>query len=104
MKKFLLNLQFIFKPSYWLMNQRYDESVDIIMNGLMDKYEFTNITDYTAYLGDTEIWVCNQPYACMVPRSLLSTARASRLTIQKGIRKLQETKVKLALEQVKKLN
>lgn len=103
MKKFLLSLQFIFKPNYWVMNREYNESIDIMMNALMDLYEFTNITEYTAYLGSTEIWVTNQPYACMVPRSLLQSGRASRLTIQRGIKKLKATKIKLVLEKIQEL-
>ncbi|WP_332031047.1 hypothetical protein [Kaistella sp.] len=88
----VLNLQFIFKPKYWLMNKRYNKKVDDIMNQLLDKYEFTKITGNTAYLGDNEIWITNAPYSCMYPYKFgyESRYRPSRLTIQKGLRKLQE--------------
>ncbi|HRN79996.1 MAG TPA: hypothetical protein PKY29_04555 [Ferruginibacter sp.] len=92
----VLNLQFIFKPKYWLMNKRYNKKVDEIMNQLLDKYDFTKITDYTAFLGDTQIWIANAPYSCMYPYKFgyESRYRPSRLTIQKGLRKLQEIKDK----------
>ena len=88
----VLNLQFIFKPKYWFMNKMYDKKVDEIMNQLLDKYDFTNITGYTAFLGDNEIWIANAPYSCMYPYKFGYESRyiPSRLTIQKGLRKLQE--------------
>ena len=95
LKKFFLNLQFIFKPWYWIMNCPYSKDMDIHMNELMDKYTFTDCgayTAYTAYLGNNEIWVANVPYGCMVPwnSTINNTGRPSRLTIQRGLRKLQK--------------
>ena len=88
----VLNLQFIFKPQYWIMNKKYNKKVDEIMNQLLDKYDFTKITGTTAFLGDTKIWIANAPYRCMYPYKFdcESKYRPSRLTIQKGLRKLQE--------------
>ena len=92
LKNFFLNLQFIFKPWYWIMSAPYSKDMDIHMNELMDKYTFTDYRVYTAYLGDNEIWVTNAPYGCMVPwkGTIDKTGRPSRLTIQRGIRKLQK--------------
>ena len=92
LKNFFLNLQFIFKPWYWIMNCPYSKDMDIHMNELMDKYTFTDYSAYTAYLGDNEIWVTNVPYGCMVPWNgkIDKTGRPSRLTIQRGIRKLKK--------------
>ena len=92
LKNFFLNLQFIFKPWYWIMSAPYSKDMDIHMNELMDKYTFTEYDYYTAYLGDNEIWVTNVPYGCMVPWNgkIDKTGRPSRLTIQRGIRKLQK--------------
>lgn len=87
MKKLLSNLQFIFKPSYWLMNERYSKLHDDELNRLMDKYKFTRINGYTAYLGNTEIWISNFPYGVGI-RSVCQRSRPSRLTIQKMNSKL----------------
>lgn len=93
MKKFFLNLQFIFKPSYWLMNNRYSKRMDELMITLLNKYEFTEIGEHTANLGDTTIWIGNIPHSCMMPYfrdlSYNKNERPSRLTIQMGIRKLE---------------
>ena len=96
MKKFFLNLQFIFKPNYWIMNEPYSKEVDLLMNDLLDKFEFTDITYYTAKLGETKIWIANQPYSCIIPSNYKLndfSYRASRLTIQKGIKKLNGRRV-----------
>ena len=92
LKNFFLNLQFIFKPWYWVMNEHYSKDMDIHMNELMDKYTFTEYNYYTAYLGDNVIWFTNAPYGCMVPwnSTINNTGRPSRLTIQRGIRKLKK--------------
>lgn len=92
LKNFFLNLQFIFKPWYWLMNRPYSKDMDIHMNELMDKYTFTEYDYYTAYLGNNVIWVTNAPYDCIVPwnSTIDNTGRPSRLTIQRGIRKLKK--------------
>lgn len=68
------------------------KKMDIHMNELMYKYTFTDYRDYTAYLGDNEIWVTNVPYGCMVPLCYerYETGRPSRLTIQRGLRKLKK--------------
>ena len=92
LKNFFLNLQFIFKPWYWIMSAPYSKDMDIHMNELMDKYTFTDYSAYTAYLGDNVIWVTNAPYGCIVPwnSTINNTGRPSRLTIQRGIRKLKK--------------
>lgn len=92
LKNFFLNLQFIFKPWYWIMNYPYSKDMDIHMNELMDKYTFTEYDYYTAYLGNIVIWVTNAPYGCIVPytTTIQNTGRPSRLTIQRGIRKLKK--------------
>jgi hypothetical protein len=92
LKNFFLNLQFIFKPWYWVMNSSYSKDMDIHMNELMDKYTFTDYNQFTAYLGNNIIWVTNIPYDTMVPWNgeLIDIKRPSRLTIQRGLRKLKK--------------
>lgn len=87
---FILNLQFIFKPSYWIMNEKYDKYIDELMNHLIDTYDFTEISDCRAKLGKIEIWIESRPYSCMMPYDKSFKYRPSRLTIQKGIRKLKK--------------
>jgi len=96
LKKFVLNLQFIFRPSYWLMHGRYDKKLDEFMNKLMDTYKFANrggySTDgklYTVFLGDVEVWIGNHPYCSFMPYRYVFEIRPSRLTILRGIRKLK---------------
>lgn len=88
--KFIKSLQFIFKPSYWVLNHDYNAMWDITLNHLLDKYNFTMIDEFTAKLGDTIIWVRNQPYATMRPYSSnwIIPIRPSRLTIKRAINKL----------------
>ena len=95
MRKFILNLQFIFRPSYWLMNYRYSKQVDNLIDHLLDNFEFTDITKCTAKLGSVEIWIENQPYSCMYPYVLgnMQQFRPSRLTIKKGIDKFNKAKM-----------
>lgn len=106
MKEFILNLQFIFRPSFWLMNYKYSKDIDEIMQYLLNKYEFTEVSEHTAKLGEIEIWIENQPYASIVPRDLLRKGRASRLTILKGINKLKTAKANkkdVKIEEMKRL-
>ena len=97
MKKFLLNLQFIFRPRYWLMYYSYNKEIDNIINSLLDKYEFSQIfkfsdvLGYTAFLGDIKIWIENRSYICYIaPYEFIHKYRPSRITTLKGIRKLNE--------------
>ena len=92
MKKFILSLQFIFKPSYWLMNYSYSKAHDLKLNELMDNNKFTNINYYRADLGGVEIWKTNFPYAVGI-YELHGISRPSRLTIQRMGRKLEEDSI-----------
>lgn len=84
-------------PSYWIMNDVYSKEMDNFISSLLDKYDFEKITNYTAMLGKTEIWIGNQPYSCMMPYDLKCTyqnVRPSRLTIKRGLKKLKKAKEK----------
>ena len=111
MKKFFLNLQFLFMPHYWIMNEPFSKEVDLLMNELLDKFEFTDIEYHTAKLGNTEIWIQNQPYSCMYPyvEGINRQYRASRLTIKRGLKKLnlkptKESELKKALNSIREAN
>lgn len=79
-------------PDYWVLNSKYDETWNDVLNGLMKNFEFeapTYPSDHTAMLGNGEIWVSNHPYASFTPHNNLSNddVRPSRLTIVRARRK-----------------
>jgi hypothetical protein len=92
MMNFIRNLQFIFKPHYWMMNNPYNEEWDKKLNQLMDKYpvEFgpRNSIDgaiHTVSFDGNLVWVENYPYSFATPHSYARDidVRPSRLTIQR---------------------
>ena len=96
-RRFILNLQFIFKPHYWIMTQPYSRKWDYIFNSMLDEYKFETSRDggYTAKLGDKLIWVSNYPYDTFTPynRGINGEKvefRASRLTILKARKKYKK--------------
>ena len=89
----LRNLQFIFKPQYWLMNFPYNVEVEKIVNELLDNYELTDLShnQCTAKLGKATIWVENRPYAsARLYGTQLENYRPSRLTIKRLLKKFYE--------------
>lgn len=93
MKNFIKNLQFLFRPSFWLMNHSYSELHDKKLNALMDKYPFTSINCYTACLGNVEVWIANYPYGVGI-YGMCRYSRPSRLTIVRMNRKLIKDQLK----------
>lgn len=97
----LLNLQFIFKPTYWLMNYPYNKEVDKIINELLDKYEMTDLDSNraTVKLGNATIWVENRPYASgRLYNTELACYRPSRLTIKKVLERFNVLRNKVNME------
>lgn len=90
MINFILSLQFIFRPSYWVMLKPYSKELDCIINCLLDKHDFTEINQYTAKLGDYTIWIENIPYSCinLYEAGQLDNCRPSRLTIKRALDRL----------------
>ena len=93
-KRFILNLQFIFKPHYWIMNNEYSPKWDKELNKLLDEYTFDKSTrdQWSVSIGDVKMWVSldTYPYASFLP--LFGNGRGdfrpSRLTIRKAYKKL----------------
>lgn len=77
-------------PDFWIMNEPYSESWDKALNRLLDKYMFTDIDQYTAKLGDVEVWIANMPYSAFTPMSIgrSDLVRPSRSTIARAKRLL----------------
>lgn len=94
MKTIIKNLKFIFKPSYWLMNDSYSEEVDEIVNKLLDKYEMTIIENgYEVKLGNAIIWLANRPYGSgTLYETSLRNYRPSRLTIERLFKEFDKIK------------
>lgn len=93
MINFIKSLQFIFKPSYWVMNYNYNKCVDVMVNDLLDRYEFEYDGEHVAKLGNAKIWISNVPYAAIrLYNTELEGFRPSRLTIQRGLNKLKDMK------------
>lgn len=89
MKDFILSIQFIFKPSFWIMNEPFCPIHEAKLVSLMREHKFTNIGRHTAMLGDTEIWISNYPYAVGIDK-LCRFSRPSRLTIKRLMRKISK--------------
>ena len=93
-KQFILNLQFIFKPRYWVMNYEYSPKWDKKLNELLDKHTFDKSTwdKYSVSIGDFTIWISldTYPYASFLPffGNVRGDFRPSRLTIRKAYKKL----------------
>jgi hypothetical protein len=111
---FIQNLQFIFKPRYWIMLGKYDSVWDAKLNELVKDHSFKSeagkYSDSICYvsLGDVHMWVGNYPYSFLVQLTIKSTytisdtervvfyeyqdsetqSRPSRLTIHKLTKKL----------------
>lgn len=96
MKDFFRNLQFIFRPNFWLMNDPYDKDWDNEFNMLLDEHTFSNIGEHTAKLGDTTIWISNYPFACFRKRNI--NKRPSRLTILRAKKLLDRDKLRAQIE------
>ena len=80
-------------PSYWLLNNPYNEEWDQILRQLLDEEEFVRLDSCTAKLGKIEVWVENHPYASFSPwfPSRLDI-RPSRRTIARAYRLLPKLK------------
>jgi hypothetical protein len=90
---FITGLKFLFKPSYWLMNDPYSKEIDRVVSELLDKNELTDL-DYMeciASLGKIQIWVGNRPYACgQLWNPIIFNCRPSRFTIERLLKRFYE--------------
>lgn len=107
--KFVKNLQFLFRPNYWIMNYSYDETWDTVLNHLLDSHDFVIQDDdkYVATLNGLEIWVTNHPYGSFTPwdRRLSQTVRVrpSRLTLVRAHKMYQQSIKNNQRNQMRKL-
>jgi 3-polyprenyl-4-hydroxybenzoate decarboxylase len=106
MKKILEAIEIAFSLKYWDQTKTYSKELDNVVSKLIRDYEFTNISYHTAMIGGVELWIANIPYSCMMPIGM--NVRPSRITIKRGVRKLQaaqkaiiEEKIKQQLEELR---
>lgn len=101
---FIKNLQFIFRPKYWIMDNTYNAAWDKKFCELAEAHDFkpdcpgiSFDKTYCAFLGDYRVWVSNYPFAFFsscgeasddLIHNLSLNARPSRLTIAKYYKKL----------------
>ena len=50
-------------PTFWLQNYPSDESVDILLNVMMDADAPVKVGEHETQIGDLRIWTSNWPYA-----------------------------------------
>ena len=95
--KFFKNLQFLFRPQFWIMNNPYFQIWDKELNLLLDTNNFTNIREHRATLGDVNIWISNYPYACFEDYATPANerVRASRLTILRAKKQLEADSLRI---------
>ena len=88
-QKIKLNWWFYFKnavftvlnPSYWIMNNPYNKSIDIFLCEALNKgFKVYNYDGYTADIENVTFWVENHPYAQFTVLSCL--VRPSRLMVK----------------------
>jgi len=83
-------------PTYWVMNEDYDETWDKELIMLINHYNFSFTSNkYTAMINNLTVWTANRPYCCLTPYLNGSSLplRASRLTIYRAIKKLKHDQV-----------
>jgi hypothetical protein len=108
-EEFIKNLQFLFRPNFWVMGNEYSKEWDELVNLLMEKeepvFEKINSIDgkiYNVTFANITIWVQNYPYSYGVPSPTASNYhgqrfRPSRLTILKLYNFIEPKKKELEL-------
>jgi hypothetical protein len=86
---------FMFKGEYWDPLYKQDRTWDTELNDLLDNYDFIEIKEHTAKLGNYEIWISNHPFASF---SNYSSSHDSKIlplrrTRLRAWKKLRETKL-----------
>lgn len=78
------SLKFILKPRFWLMNERYNETLDRIINKAIDENQIVIVDNYHCRIKHLHIWIENYPYSF----GTYCRHRPSRLTIERLMRHL----------------
>lgn len=84
---FIQNLQFLFKPHYWIMLGKYDAAWDAKLNEMAKEHDFKSETSpYSEFLAHVSLnghhmWVGNFPYSCFVPETIKSKFTSEGTTL-----------------------
>lgn len=79
---FIQNIQFLFRPNYWVMLGKYDAQWDAKLNALAKEHDFklegAKYSERVCYvsLDGQNMWVANFPYSFLVPVKIKSTFTA----------------------------
>lgn len=87
MKRLFIDLSFLFRPSFWLMNhsynKRWDEFISYIIDNRIEPIEIHEFAMTIRVDGekDTSVWLENYPYAYGVVHGDALRVRPSRYNI-----------------------
>lgn len=81
MKKFLLQLSFLFRPRYWIRVDPYSAAWDRALNRMLDNPTFTDIGTHAVKLNGKTIWTANYPYGFGAPYGWGPEVLPSRATV-----------------------
>lgn len=91
----------LFHPYYWFVSDSFTSKQfcnkwDTIINHLLDNYEFTEIRECTAKLGNFVIWTANHPYASFNEYSEENKKLLPKVkTRHRAFLKLQKAQIKM---------
>lgn len=108
MKNFLLNIYLILFCGYSIMLYPYSKEWDIKFRKLLEDNDFEIDGLGFAKLGELELWIANQPYACFLYETkfigIRLSVRPSRVSVYYGLKKLNNKINKLKQIQLNKIN
>jgi len=75
------DLKYIFKPSFWIMNESYSEGVEKILQHIIkNNIKPSMMSEHELHFDNFEVWIKNYPYAFGTIDKI--QGRASRKTIE----------------------
>lgn len=94
MPEFLLWVQVLFSPRYWVQAYPTDMAWDNAVRRLLETESFEKISDRKATLGPYRVWISHHPYASFSPENMnvLPTRRTRLLAHKKLIQEFLRRK------------
>lgn len=79
---FFCSLQFIFRPSYWIMLGKYSKAWDKQLQQLAKEHDFVPVHGHAGkaarcMLGDHHMWLGNYPYSFLVAEKVIQATTYS---------------------------
>lgn len=88
----LSSLKYLFKPSYWIMLNKYNSQIDAFVLNALNKNEITLLDKYYCNVSGKKFWIRNYPYNFGNPVGI--DFRPSRRTIELLHKKITELHLK----------